>query len=105
MYYVYSKLQPEIVDIKKKLAKKYNLSYERASQVIDSRFFVLREQLKKTSFRDNKIISVRLYKFAMFYVPNLVKKKILGYMKAKEGEEEGVTNLKINENEQNRQGS
>jgi len=89
MYYNYSKLQPEIVDIKKKLAKKYGLSYERASQAIDSRFFILREQVKKTSFRDEKVISVRLYKFAIFYVPNIVKNKILKYMKVKQ-EREGT---------------
>jgi nucleoid DNA-binding protein len=93
--------QPEIVELIRLLARKYNISYTRAEEAITSRFYIVREQLKSSDVFTDKINNIRLYKFGLFYVPKVVRKKIKGnmvkYFKRK-GEEEVVTNLKLNEN-------
>jgi nucleoid DNA-binding protein len=93
--------QPEIVELIRLIAKKYGISYTRAEEAITSRFYILREQLKKTDITDDKIYNVRLYKFGLFYISNRARRKfkenMVKYWKRIKGEEEVVTNLNTNQ--------
>ena len=93
--------QPEVVELIRLIAKKYGINYVRAEEAITSRFYILREQMKKTDMMIDQVYNVRLYKFGLFYISNYARKKykqnMVKYWKRK-GEEE-VTNLKTNQDD------
>jgi hypothetical protein len=89
--------QQEVVELIKKLAKKYNISYTRTEEALNSRFWIAREEMKKSSIMDQEFISVRLYKFGIFYIPLALQNNVRRTILKRKGEEENGTNLKTNQ--------
>lgn len=72
--------QHEVFELYKQLAEKYKVTPVQVMQVIDLKMECVREQLKKSNPWQDKAISVRLYKFAVFYIPkgalNILQRKL-----------------------------